>query len=93
MSLVSRQVLITNRRGLHARASAKFVTLASGLGTELIALMESLAPEGTEEFIMFTGAGSKRNIRTYERAGYVVSEPEPAPHGGIATVTLRKKAR
>ena len=32
MSLVSRTVLITNRRGLHARASAKFVTLASGLG-------------------------------------------------------------
>ena len=28
---VSRQVLITNRRGLHARASAKFVTLASSL--------------------------------------------------------------
>ncbi len=30
---VSRTVLITNKRGLHARASAKFVTLASGLGT------------------------------------------------------------
>ena len=26
---VSRTVLITNKRGLHARASAKFVTLAS----------------------------------------------------------------
>ncbi|MFM2100325.1 MAG: hypothetical protein RLZZ366_1864 [Pseudomonadota bacterium] len=30
---VSRTVLITNKRGLHARASAKFVTMASGLGT------------------------------------------------------------
>ena len=29
MSDVSREVPITNRRGLHARASAKFVTLAS----------------------------------------------------------------
>ena len=29
MSAVSRTVAITNRRGLHARASAKFVTLAS----------------------------------------------------------------
>ena len=29
MSEVARAVLITNRRGLHARASAKFVTLAS----------------------------------------------------------------
>ncbi|BDH59318.1 GNAT family N-acetyltransferase [Tsukamurella sp. PLM1] len=63
-----------------------------GLGTELISLMESLAPEDTREFLMFTGAGSARNIRTYERAGYTVSDPEPAPHGGVATVTLRKPA-
>jgi len=28
---VERQVLITNKRGLHARASAKFVTLATSL--------------------------------------------------------------
>ena len=32
MSLASREVRITNQRGLHARASAKFVTLASELG-------------------------------------------------------------
>ena len=32
---VSRTVQITNRRGLHARASAKFVTLASGLPCEV----------------------------------------------------------
>lgn len=29
MSIISRTVLISNKRGLHARASAKFVTLAS----------------------------------------------------------------
>jgi len=33
MSEISRTIEITNRRGLHARASAKFVTLASSLGT------------------------------------------------------------
>jgi phosphocarrier protein HPr len=32
---VRREVLITNRRGLHARASAKFVTLASAQGCEV----------------------------------------------------------
>lgn len=32
MSAVSREVQITNKRGLHARASAKFVNLASELG-------------------------------------------------------------
>ena len=33
---VSRTVLITNRKGLHARASAKFVTLASAQSVELL---------------------------------------------------------
>ena len=32
---VSRTVLITNRRGLHARASARFVTLAATLPIEV----------------------------------------------------------
>ena len=32
---VSRQVAITNQRGLHARASAKFVNLASQLPTKI----------------------------------------------------------
>ena len=31
MSLCSRTIEITNKRGLHARASAKFVNLAAGL--------------------------------------------------------------
>ena len=31
MTATSREVRITNKRGLHARASAKFVTMASGL--------------------------------------------------------------
>ena len=33
MTTIARTVEITNRRGLHARASAKFVTIASGIGT------------------------------------------------------------
>ncbi len=63
-----------------------------GLGSELITLMESLAPQGTNEFVMFTGAGSARNIRTYERAGYTASAPQADPGGGVATVTLSKPA-
>ena len=31
MTAVSREVRIENQRGLHARASAKFVTMASGI--------------------------------------------------------------
>jgi phosphocarrier protein len=35
LTAASRQVEITNKRGLHARASAKFVNLASELGTPI----------------------------------------------------------
>ena len=35
MTAVSRQVEITNKRGLHARASAKFVNLASQLDARI----------------------------------------------------------
>ena len=35
MSTVSRTVEVVNKRGLHARASAKFVTLAAQLGTNV----------------------------------------------------------
>ena len=35
MTAVSREVRITNQRGLHARASAKFVNLASEIGNRI----------------------------------------------------------
>lgn len=35
MNAVSREVRITNQRGLHARASAKFVNMASELGSKI----------------------------------------------------------
>ena len=35
MTSVSREVAITNVRGLHARASAKFVNMVAGLGGEV----------------------------------------------------------
>ena len=35
MNAVSRQVEITNKRGLHARASAKFVNLASEIDAKI----------------------------------------------------------
>ena len=40
MSEVRRTVLIANRRGLHARASAKFVTLASSQPVEVAVAKE-----------------------------------------------------
>jgi len=68
-----RIVRITNKRGLHARASAKFVTLASGLpatitvrkdghevvGTSIMGLMMLGAAMGDEIVIAASGDGAE----------------------------------
>ena len=57
MSRVSRTVLIGNRRGLHARASAKFVTLASSQPVELTVEKDGNAVTGTSIMgLMMLGA-------------------------------------
>lgn len=72
MNEVSRTVRITNRRGLHARASAKFVTLASSqpvelrvgkdgsevTGTSIMGLMMLGAAMGDEITIRAAGDGA-----------------------------------
>ena len=52
-----RTVLITNRRGLHARASAKFVTLASNQSVEIAVAKDGQAVTGTSIMgLMMLGA-------------------------------------
>ena len=72
MTATSREVRITNKRGLHARASAKFVTMASGLdatievekdgnrvcGTSIMGLMMLGAAMGDSITISATGDGA-----------------------------------
>ena len=72
MTAVSRQVAITNQRGLHARASAKFVNLASEIdakvevekdghrvcGTSIMGLMMLGAAMGDSIVIHVDGLGS-----------------------------------
>jgi phosphocarrier protein HPr len=76
LSLVSRSVLIENKRGLHARASAKFVTLASELpvsievakdgnkvcGTSIMGLMMLGAARGDTIEISAEGDGADEAI-------------------------------
>jgi phosphocarrier protein HPr len=83
MSQVSRTVQITNKRGLHARASAKFVTLASGLpakvqvrkdgasvtGTSIMGLMMLGAAMGDQIEISASGDGAEQAVT--ELAGLV----------------------
>ena len=72
-TMLSRTVAITNRRGLHARASAKFVTLASALdatimvskdghevvGTSIMGLMMLGAAMGDSVTITASGDGAE----------------------------------
>ena len=74
--MVSRTIEVLNKRGLHARASAKFVTLASGLpaavevekdgskvcGTSIMGLMMLGAAKGDSITISATGEGAEEAV-------------------------------
>jgi tRNA (guanine37-N1)-methyltransferase len=58
-----------------------------GLGRDLLARIESLAPARAVAFELFTGAGSLRNQRMYRRAGYRLrGEVEP----GVVLFTKKR---
>ena len=74
MNALTREVQITNQRGLHARASAKFVNLASTLdatvevekdgnrvcGTSIMGLMMLGAAMGDQITIYVSGEGAQQ---------------------------------
>ena len=76
MSPVSRTVEVVNKRGLHARASARFVTLASQIdaaievekdgnkvcGTSIMGLMMQGAAMGDSITISATGLGAEEAV-------------------------------
>lgn len=76
MTHAVRTVLITNKRGLHARASAKFVTMAAGIGarvevekdgskvvgTSIMGLMMLGAAMGDEIIISAQGEGAEAAV-------------------------------
>ena len=77
MSAVSREVRVVNKRGLHARASAKFVNMASSLdatvevekdgnrvcGTSIMGLMMLGAAMGDTIVIHCDGDGSDEALK------------------------------
>jgi phosphocarrier protein len=78
LNAVSREVRITNQRGLHARASAKFVNVASGLhakidvekdgqkdcGTSIMGLMMLGAAKGDSILIHCEGPYCEQALAT-----------------------------
>ncbi len=77
MTATSREVRITNKRGLHARASAKFVTMASELdatvevekdgnrvcGTSIMGLMMLGAAMGDTIIIHCDGTSAEESLQ------------------------------
>jgi phosphocarrier protein HPr len=60
---IARTVTITNRRGLHARASAKFVTLASAQPVEVAVVKDGSPVTGTSIMgLMMLGAAMGDHI-------------------------------
>ncbi len=76
MIALSRTVRMTNKRGLHARASAKFVNLAAGLpstievekdgnkvcGTSIMGLMMLGAAMGDDVILHVSGDGAAESL-------------------------------
>jgi len=61
-----------------------------GLGRALLELVEDLAPDGVETFVLFTGAGSLDNQRMYKKAGFRIRTDRRAPEGAVI---MTKRAR
>ena len=82
MNAVSREVRIGNKRGLHARASAKFVNLASQIdgevevekdgnrvcGTSIMGLMMLGAAMGDSIIIYVSGSGAEAALDKLSRS-------------------------
>ncbi len=81
MSALTRTVRMTNKRGLHARASAKFVNLAAGLpsaievekdgnkvcGTSIMGLMMLGAAMGDDIVLHVSGDGADDSLEQLAR--------------------------
>ena len=66
MNAISKTIEITNKRGLHARASAKFVNVASGLSARIEVEKDGNKVVGTSIMgLMMLGAAMGDSITIY----------------------------
>jgi tRNA (guanine37-N1)-methyltransferase len=61
-----------------------------GLGRVLLAAIEAAAPDEATDFMLFTGAGSARNITTYKKAGYRLRGEDPDIPGAVRLTKARR---
>jgi tRNA (guanine37-N1)-methyltransferase len=63
-----------------------------GLGRDLLTLVQELAPPEVTTYVLFTGAGSTRNIAMYKKAGFRLRRDRRAPEGAVI-MTKRRTGR
>lgn len=64
----------------------------SGMGRVLLDHIQAVAPEQATSYVLFTGAGSERNLRMYQKAGFRM-RPDLAAPGGAVVLTKRRSSR
>ncbi len=62
-----------------------------GIGRLLLTEIEQAAPAEVREFLLFTGAGSARNIRMYKKAGYRLMGADPEVAGAVRLTKRRAR--
>ena len=71
MNAISKTIEITNKRGLHARASAKFVNVASGLSAKIEVEKDGNKVTGTSIMgLMMLGAAMGDSITIHVDGAY-----------------------
>jgi tRNA (guanine37-N1)-methyltransferase len=61
-----------------------------GLGRAMLAAIEAAAPEHVTQHVLFTGAGSERNIRMYKKAGFRLLGEDPEVPGAVRLTKHRR---
>jgi tRNA (guanine37-N1)-methyltransferase len=64
-----------------------------GLGRDLLELVQDLAPPEVTTYVLFTGAGSARNIAMYKKAGFRLRSDRRAPEGAVILTKKRSGRR
>lgn len=61
-----------------------------GLGRALLEHIQAVAPEQATSYVLFTGAGSERNLRMYKKAGFRLSSGHASPPGAVVLTKPRR---
>ncbi|WP_312856263.1 GNAT family N-acetyltransferase [Nocardioides pelophilus] len=61
-----------------------------GLGRRLLEHIQAVAAEAATSYVLFTGAGSERNLKMYKKAGFRLRSDVPAPPGAVVLTKPRR---